>query len=171
MAGVNAGGRRGDDVSDEVRALFERPPDWARIITVGDVVSNVAGYFERDPIVCLAYFYMISGLNPRAAARWVHEAVEGFVLPNTPGARPTAFGIAGLREGVDLEPLTRDEVYNPAICAAIALRDFEAWRRIRSDILDPLVMNDLILDLRDDNAPASYLIARDANAGVGLPFP
>lgn len=169
--GVNAGGKRGEDVSDEVRDLFDRPPDWAKIVTIGDLVTNVATFYELSPVVCLAYLYAVSALNPRAAGSWVDDD-GNHVSANTEGAHPTAFGIAQLRENVDLGALTPEDAYNPRVGLVVALQNFSVWKHNRGfDGARILLINNLVIAIEDDDLPNHFKIARDANSGVGLPFP
>lgn len=165
---TNAGGKRGTDVSDEVRDLFEKPPEWAKIVTIGDLIENVANFYEHDPVLCMAYFYMVSGLNPRAAGCWLDDA-DRKVAAGAPNSRPTAFGLTQLRENVDLGALTAEEAYDPKVSLVIALQDFDGWRAYRQ--LDSALVSQLADDIRADTVPNHFRIARDANSGVGLPFP
>ena len=143
------------------------------LVTVSDVITNVAQHFNLDPVLCLADAWHESNLNPKAEG-------DNF------GNGPTSFGLYQLHEGGELGTLTPAEAMNPATNAKVALAQFAAVRAATGldggalaaaaqRPADPenyaVAVNLTVAQIKAGVPPAGYFPAALAPAGVPLPYP
>ncbi len=98
--------------------------------SIGQIITTWAENDGVDPILALCVAWNESGFNPRAQGDWTLTGNEGpFVAPNTPGARPTSFGLYQLHEGGELGTLTMAEAFNPIVNTHTAMQYIAAYNR------------------------------------------
>ena len=110
------GPQRGEDVSEEVAALFRHRPDFAAMPSVGEVVGNVAYHWGVPLDLAEATGWQESGCNPYRVQDGVPRDEAGL-------------GYYQLTPGGEKGNLSDAECFNLGINADVALSEFAEMKR------------------------------------------